>query len=73
MIGNIRVLISTCSYLPGDVPDYPIGSGLNIGALGIILLICVAIEIWMKRDNDRRHNERFEAEDKLREISLSDI
>lgn len=73
MIGNIGGLISTRSYLPGDGPDYQIGSGLNIAALGMVLLICLGIEIWMKQDNRRRQIEQFEAENKLRDMSLLDI
>ncbi|KAH7405629.1 major facilitator superfamily domain-containing protein [Phaeosphaeria sp. MPI-PUGE-AT-0046c] len=73
MIGNIGGLISTWSYLPGDGPDYHIGSGLNIAALGMVLLICVGIEVWMNRDNKRRQNEEFKALDKLRGMNLSDI
>lgn len=73
MIGNIVGLISTWSYLPGDGPDYHIGSGLNIAALGMVFLFCVGIETWINRDNRRRHDEGFEAEAKLRGMSLGDI
>ncbi|RYP79875.1 hypothetical protein DL770_006480 [Monosporascus sp. CRB-9-2] len=54
MFGNIGGLIATCSYLSWDGPNYPIGYGLNLAALSLILIISSLTLLWMTRDSKRR-------------------
>jgi hypothetical protein len=54
MFGNVGGLIATWSFLPWDKPDYRIGNGLNLAAVGAIFVISTSSLLWMARDNRRR-------------------
>lgn len=53
-VSNIGSLISTWTFLQSNAPSYNIGNGINFAALGAALLVCIAMEVFMRRDNKRR-------------------
>ncbi|KAK3995317.1 major facilitator superfamily domain-containing protein, partial [Cladorrhinum sp. PSN332] len=71
MFGNMGGLISTWSYLPWDGPNFPIGNGLNLAAVGSILILSTLGLFWMERDNKRR--EGLNVEEELLGMSRQEI
>ncbi|KAK4162879.1 major facilitator superfamily domain-containing protein [Cladorrhinum sp. PSN259] len=71
MFGNMGGLISTWSYLPWDGPNFPIGNGLNLAAVGTILILSTLGLFWMKRDNKRR--DARDPEQELAGLSQQEI
>lgn len=71
MFGNIGGLISTWSFLPFDVPNYPIGNGLNLATSSTILILSILLMFWMKFDNKKR--DKKDVDLLIADLSLKQI
>lgn len=54
MFGNVGGLVATWAFLPFDGPNFPIGNGLNLASQGLILILGISLDTWMKYANHKR-------------------
>lgn len=50
------------TLLPADAPDYRIGTGVNLAASVLVLVLAIVVILWLDRDNKRRDTRDVEAE-----------
>ncbi|KAJ4302852.1 hypothetical protein N0V90_001743 [Kalmusia sp. IMI 367209] len=67
MIANMAAFIATFTYLPKDAPRYITGHAINIGMLGLALLLTAANIWYCKWENQKRANGK--RDHRLRETS----
>jgi len=71
MFGNVGGLISTWAFLQIDMPNYPIGNGLNLATSTAILFLSILLFFWMRMDNKKR--EKKDVDMLIADLSVSQI
>nr|POE99394.1 putative transporter c11d3.18c [Quercus suber] len=55
-IGNCGAFVATFTYLSTDAPDYTTGHAINLGAIGLSLIVTVCSMLYIRWENDIRRN-----------------
>ena len=53
--GNCGAFVATFTYLTSDAPSYTVGHSINLGAIGLALILVAANMLYIRWENAARH------------------
>nr|POF17465.1 putative transporter c11d3.18c [Quercus suber] len=57
-LGNCGAFVATFTYLSTDAPDYTTGHAINLGAIGISLIVTICSMLYIRWENGARRDGR---------------